>query len=483
MLVDKHEKFITRSRLRLRSRGPLQQHSAAHGHAPDRTHGCIQQHEGLRRYLAELPGGAANGGQQLPASHLEKVTPGNARACRHQARQRAQQRPGEQGGNRNQQGCIERQCPGKDDPDEQCERARHHQRAAQVVSHLPDAQCVNTVATGVPHQRYQLPVAARPAMVAGRRHPCMVRRVFDQRHVADKAAARNAALQQIVAEHGFLRQAAVQHGMHCLDMQQSLAAEAAGAKQVLVDVGDAAAVGVDAALAGKQPVVGRVLRRVGQRRHDPRLQNAVAADDAAQGRIDLWCIQRVGRYGHQFAQCAGRQAGIAVQRDHITDTVRQPRRCCQRHEALHAAGGKQAQQLLQLAALALPAQPALLGFAPAARPVDQQEAWWRTSSYWIVCIERRQLGQRILYQARIAGQRVTRRVDPVCQQCELRFIFAVGQPVKFKLPNQFPAGRRGAQQRGNDDQNPVFRRNAIRKAEAGQWLHLERLGNQTVHKG
>ena len=458
--------------MRLCRRSPLQQLATADGHAPDRAQRRIQQHHRLRRYLAELPCGADQRDAQLAAPLFEKVTPGNAGASRHQARQHAQQRPGKQGRPGHEQGHIERQSAGKDDPDEQGERARNHQRATQVVEHFPDAQCVNAVATGVPHQRKQLPVAACPAMVARRGNACMVRRVFDQHHVADKAATRNAALQQIVAQHGTLRQPTIEHGMHCLDIEQPLAAEVARAKHVLINIGDAAAVGVDATLPAKKPVIQRVLRWAGQGCDHPGLQDAIATDDPAQGAIDLRCVQRVRCNGHQFAQGAGRQARVAVQRDDIANAVCQPQRRSQWQKAVHVAGRQQAQQLLQLAAFALPAEPALLGFTPVARPVNEQKTRWAARWCRIACIQCRQPGQCFLQQTGVASLYGAGRIDPVGQQGKLGLVFAVGQPVKFKLLDQRLGGRCRGQQRWNDDQNAVLGRNAHREIEPRQGLHF-----------
>ena len=94
----------------------------------------------------------------------------------------------------------------------------------------------------------------------------MHRRLLDQRDVADAAAARQCPFEQIVAEHLALGQTPTQHGMYRSHMQQPLASEAALLEQVLVDLGTGRAVGVHTALAGKQPVVGRGLVRLWQRR-------------------------------------------------------------------------------------------------------------------------------------------------------------------------------------------------------------------------
>ena len=90
MLVHEHVKLFSRRRLRLRRGGPFHQPAAADAHAPDGAQRRVQQQHRLRRYLAELPGGGAQGDAQLGAPALEKVAPGDAGVGRHQACQRAQ---------------------------------------------------------------------------------------------------------------------------------------------------------------------------------------------------------------------------------------------------------------------------------------------------------------------------------------------------------------------------------------------------------
>ena len=224
------------------------------------------------------------------------------------------------------------------------------------------------------------------------------------------------------------------------------------------------------------------MRTVGQGRDHAGLQDAVTADHPAQAGVHPRCIQRMGGNGDQLPQRAGRQAGIAVQRDHVADAFGQPQGRGQRQEAFHAAGGQQAHQLLKLAALAFPAEPALLGFAPAARTVNQQEPRRAACGCWVACVQRFQPGQRIVQQAGVARQAGLGRIDPVGEQGKLGFAFPIGQPVKLQLLQQFAAGLRGSEQRRDHHQHPVFRRNAGRKAEARQRLDLERLGNQAVHE-
>jgi len=85
-------------------------------------------------------------------------------------------------------------------------------------------------------------------------HAGVIRVLFHQHHIADISTACNAPFEQVVAQHRTVRQTPVKYRMDSLDMQQTLAGEAAHAKQVLVEVRDGAAVRVEAALTGKHGV-------------------------------------------------------------------------------------------------------------------------------------------------------------------------------------------------------------------------------------
>ena len=84
----------------------------------------------------------------------------------------------------------------------------------------------------------------------------MVGVVFNQHHIADIGAAGDGAFKQVVAEHSFRIKPLVKDGVNGLDIDQALACEGAHAEDVLVEVGCAAAVRVDAALACKHGVKG-----------------------------------------------------------------------------------------------------------------------------------------------------------------------------------------------------------------------------------
>ena len=271
---------------------------------------------------------------------MEKMQQRNTPPCRHQRGQRAQKRARQIGAKREAERRHHRQRSRKNNPDQQQQTGRCQQRAAQVVRHAPQTQCVYAKVSGVQHQRQQLPVAPGPAMKARRRHAGMVGVLFHQRDVAHIAAARDAAFQQIVTQDAAFGHAVIEGGMHRRNVQQALSGEGPEAKQVLVQIGGPRAVGVQAALPRKHHIERRAFRLRRQGRDHPRLQDAIASRHPAAGAIDLRRVQRVRGNRHQVLQRPCRQAGITVERQHIAYAIGQPHVRTQRHEAGSGTGGQ-----------------------------------------------------------------------------------------------------------------------------------------------
>ena len=171
-------------RLRLRGGGPFEQMPAAEVDAPLGARGGVEQQPRLRRQLDELPGGAGQGAQQFGGADVEEMAQRDRAPGRHHAGQRAQQRRQHQRGDHRGQRPVQRQGPCEDHPGQQRGRGRCHQRATQVVAHLPEAERVDAEAARPKHQRQQLPVAAGPAVHPRGGDAGMVRMVFHQHQVA-----------------------------------------------------------------------------------------------------------------------------------------------------------------------------------------------------------------------------------------------------------------------------------------------------------
>ena len=417
--------------LRGGSGGPLQQVPARHRLAPQRAGHRVHAQPGRCQQRADMPQHAAHPAQRACARMAVEAGQLNAVVARRQRCQRAHQGPDAVGRQHQPQRPARRQAQAQPGRHQQRQRARRHARAAQVVQHLPDMDRRQTPAPGVQQKGQQLPVAPRPAVQARCGHVGMQWRIFDQHHIADAGTTHQRAFQQVVAQHLVLRQPAGQHPRAGGHVDQALADGAAFVEQVLVDLGAGRAVRVDAALAGKQAAKQRAVA-LGvrcawhcrqQRRGDPGLQHAVAAHHhrAAGGQVAQHrAVQRMGRHGHQIAQAAGRQGGVCIERNQVLHLRGRGRQRPQVNKAAGHCGhpamqprGQLHQQRLDLAALALPADPASLGGRPAAPAMQQQKAQRRAGRHRVALVQGFDARLRGQQQRQIGGGLLVRRIGPV----------------------------------------------------------------------
>ena len=99
--------------------------------------------------------------------------------------------------------------------------------------------------------RQELPVAARPAVLARRRHEVVRGELVEQLDVGHEPGPREDALEQVVAQQRVLGHAVRHRRCERVDVVDPLAGEAALAEQVLVHVGDGGGVGVDPGRPGE----------------------------------------------------------------------------------------------------------------------------------------------------------------------------------------------------------------------------------------
>ena len=331
-----------------------------------------------------------------------------------------------------------------------------------------------------------MPVAARPAVQARAGHVGLAGLRFNQCHVAHHGAAHQCAFQQVVAKHLFRWQAAIQHGVQRSHVDEAFACEAAFAKQVLVHIRRHGAVRVHAVLACHQPVVGRgtgcVGGSVGQRRSDAWLQDAVAGHHVAARGVQHGLILRVGGHGHQRAQLARGQVGVAVQCQQVASAGCQAGGGAQVQEWAGLVRGQGGHQLLQFAALAFPAHPGLLGGTVLACPVQQQKTGRAIGRCRMVAVQ-------VLDAFAGGGQAVvvaiglsSRGVGPVGQQCKLGIGLVAGQVVQQQAVQQLACGGIVAQHGGYHHQHPFIGWNAMVQRKPGQVHGPDRLADEPVEQ-
>ena len=458
-------------------------------HGVEAVGGLVGQAGQAQRGLAELAPGGRHDRRQVFAQP-QRV--GLAQQIQQQGRQRRQEQHAD---------ARQRPHPRRLEhaPAEQEKRAqrRRRQAAPQVVGNLqprqrrqrilqPDhALARRAVACDFDHRNAQpghqpaddLPVAADPAVAAGDVGVVARGRLLHHLHVADQAAARVAAFQQVVAEDAVLRQAIAQHVFEGVDVVDPLADERAFAEQVLVDVGHGAGVGVDAEITAEQACVARAVG-AGQAQSDARLQDAVAADHprrlgrAAQARA----VQRVRHGGHELAGHVARQQRVGVQRDDVAHLAQRGGVADDQREAFAGAGaGAPAQQCIQvgeLAAFALATHPDALGRVPQARAVEQEEAV-AVARGVVLAVQRLDPRCRQAQQRLVFGGRGARRIVEVGQQAEVQVGVAVGQETHFQLLCQVLDPLLAAQQRRHDDQGAFVWRDAELVVHARQQARLD----------
>ena len=112
---------------------------------------------------------------------------------------------------------------------------------------------------------------------------------------------------------------------------------------------------------------------LGERHAHARLQNAIAAHDAAAHRIVLGAVERMGDRSDQRRGGRSRQDGVGVERDDIAHAA-QPRQVAFRdRERIIVRAADERVELDELSALALPPHPHAIGRIPSSRPMQQIE--------------------------------------------------------------------------------------------------------------
>ena len=463
--------------------GPFQQMPFAYGHAVQRAGHGIRVEHGLRQQLRQVPRAGQCYLQQLPCALQGEAAAHESRMVRKGTGDGAYQRPGDAGRRRQCQGQRQGQamsCHGQHD---QQQRHGRNQGAAQVVEQLPSVDGRQLPVPAVPQHGQQLPVPAHPAMQPGCCRVAVQRVRLHHGHIGDRRAAGQRAFQQVMAEDAVLGQALRQHGVQGLHMEKALADETAFSKEVLVHIRSGCAVGVHAPLSGKKPLPGRGLPRLRQGCHHVRLQDAVAAYDLAPGGIQFRLVVRVLGDAHQGPDLARRQFGVAVQRQHIAHAGRQVGQHAHLQEGGRHFRRQRRHQLLELAALALPAHPQALRRAEGPGAVQQQKALRLALPGGVAQVERLYLFACLREQRLIVGRALPVRIRPIAQQREMDTVLRIGEIVQLQAVCQFGDGSRLAQQRRNDDQGARRGVDPLLQEKARQMRWSGGLADEPVHQG
>ena len=455
-----------------RGRLPLQQ-AALRGHEPD---------EGQRDRVHPLPGltgeerqlqtGLRQGRVDVFSHDTEEDSP---RLLRWRT---ADGREGErievEGERRQQRGRPHGRAAGQRRPREQQQghgRGRH-QAAPQVVEDLPAGDERQAVAAHAGTRRddreqppQDLPVAAHPAVLAARVGEDARRVIVHDLDVGDEGGARVEPLEEVVREQGVLGHASLEGRDERVHVVEPLAGEDPLGEEVLVGVGDRGRVGVDAGVPGVEPGE----QRAGGARHrhaHAGLEDAVALGDAADPRVEVRLVQRMGRDADQLLRGVARQAGVGVERDAVADGGEDGAVAGFHREARVRGSPQETVPLLDLAALALPAHEDALARVPLPHPVHEVEAVG--APLGVAGVEGLDPGTGGGQDRLVLRHLARGSVREVAEDREVDVRVEVSERQHLEVLEQLPDPLDARQERRHDDHGPRALRHPGEEVEAGE---------------
>src|SRR4029453_101627 len=228
------------------------------------------------------------------------------------------------------------------------------------------------------HARLQpiddLPIAANPAVLPTPPRDVAIREDIEQLNVRRPPHAAMASFQQIMAQEVRYWKSFGQEPVKRVQFVNPFAVITAFADQILVNIRNGVRVRIDPARISKDALEPRG-PRARQRGADAWLNDRVTANYAAAIRRKSRLIQRM-RQG--FDHCPGgiaQELGIGIQRDDKSNAL-ELRAITHAEESFQLGRGfadEESVELLELAALAFPADPALLALTPRATAMKKKE--------------------------------------------------------------------------------------------------------------
>jgi hypothetical protein len=174
----------------------------------------------------------------------------------------------------------------------------------------------------------------------------------------------------------------------------------------------------------------------------------------------------VGHLPDQPPRSSARESGIAVERDHVADARgNHGRVAADLHERRVARAAKQSIQLMELPALAFPADPLALPVVPDPPAMEQEESVAiRCGSMASIQPRNRRgsRGEEIL----VSGRTLRVAVRPVREQSETKIVVGARQRVNFEPVGLLLDLRSRRQEGGHDEHRAQTRGHALAKLQA-----------------
>ncbi len=375
---------------------------------------------------------------------------------------------------------------------ERGEGERGREGPAQVVDHLPAGDAgrgppgppARGVAGPAKDPGQELPVAARPAVLAGRRHEVVRGELVEELDVRHETGPGEDALEQVVAQQRVLGYPVRHRRGEGVEIVDSLAGVAPLVEQILVDIRHGRRVRVDAGRAGVDLLVEGSFTLDREGRRDPWLEHAVPLGHPASPWIEGRPVERMGDRSHEAADRAAGQPRIGVERDHVAHVHGRDRRRPPRgKDAGRRRAAQKGVQLVELASLALPAHPASLGFVPGALPVEQQEPGASSGGFAVAVVEAFDPRRSGREEVVVAGEMLGGCVEPVREQGEPNVAIAVSQVVDLEAADLGFDISLARQEHRHDDQRPQPGWHALVQVEPRQRPRAQHVGDHPVDEG
>jgi hypothetical protein len=256
--------------------------------------------------------------------------------------------------------------------------------------------------------------------------------LVEQLDVGHQAGAGEHAFEQVVAEQRVVGHAACHRGLEGVEVVDALARVAPLPEQVLVDVRYREGVRVDSGGSRERPLEDRCVVLGRERRGDARLEDPVAPRHPPDPRIEGRLVERVGDRPDEARHGAPGKPGVGVERDHVPHVRRRGGGGPPGEDPGRRRAAQKGVELVELAALALPAHPATLGLVPRPSAVEQQEPRTASRGLLVALVEpvdrRRRGGEELVVARHVLG----RGVEPVRKQGEPDVALAVSQVVDLE---------------------------------------------------
>jgi hypothetical protein len=182
----------------------------------------------------------------------------------------------------------------------------------------------------------------------------------------------------------------------------------------------------------------------------------------------------------EAARGVARQLRVGVERDDVTDVGEQSGVGRRDDETRIARAAQQAVELLQLAALALPAHPLPLARVPQPLAVEKVEALERGRVGPVTRVQLLYAGRRLIEQRRVRPHLGHVRVREIAEQGEVQVLVLVGEVVDFQLLKQLFDRRIIGEERRDDDHRAGVRGHALFGLHARQKARVEQVRHVPV---